>query len=142
MISRKRWQYYCEHCKKSSGAKWVITDHEPYCIRRIDRKCKLCQESEEVNDITVVVADALTWDCVVEIRRNTEDYMIPEEIYQSQAVKKLEESLNFCADCMLAVMIQLGIQGLIDTQIFDYKARKKEQWQYINNEANINCNYY
>lgn len=38
----KRWRYYCDHCKKSSGTRHSMAKHEKGCTANPNRVCGLC----------------------------------------------------------------------------------------------------
>lgn len=44
MHKRKRWQYYCDHCKKNGGHAGVMRKHEGRCTANPDRSdCGMCE---------------------------------------------------------------------------------------------------
>lgn len=42
MRKRQVWRYYCDFCSKGRCTAKSIADHEPYCTKNPERKCRMC----------------------------------------------------------------------------------------------------
>ncbi len=50
MRREKRWRYYCDHCKKSSGSGGHMSRHERGCTLNPKRECGHCYQAELVQE--------------------------------------------------------------------------------------------
>lgn len=119
----KRWRYYCDHCGKGGCSGGHIKKHEQGCARNPARICGFCDVAGYTQKPMPELIEALG--------DGRED-----------GVKRLDELADGCPMCMLAAIIQSGIQrgpsGDSDgydegfSVDFDFKKAKDNFWEAEN----------
>lgn len=117
MRREKRWRYYCDHCGKSGGSGGHMKNHESGCTRNPLRLCGMCRRRQQVQgDIDVLKSG----------------YRRPGD----EDVQALRDHVGGCPACMLAAVVQSGVQSGPDidgpgywVMGFDYKKEKAEWWK-------------
>ena len=125
----KRWRYYCDHCRKSGASGGWMTRHEAHCLRNPARVCGFC---------SFVCADG---------NRAIESDQKPIEVLiaalddgDKEGVSALREVALGCPACMLAAIVQSGLQKSGEDGInveFDFKAEKAAFWETHNTESDF-----
>lgn len=88
MKARKRWQYYCDHCKKSGAHSGHMRDHEMRCLKNPKRSCPMCNNaSESVRDEAINYLN--------------ENYVAGSE----SAIRHVEKMLEHCPACTLSAIL-------------------------------------
>ena len=134
-MNRKRvWRYYCEFCKKSGCSAGHMKHHENNCTMNPNRKCGMCEYTENEQASIVDLLKALKADILEYKKDNTFDrynevgtYLM-ENVY-SVPLNKLRNVSEGCPACILAAIRQSGISQSIE---FDFKKEKEEFWAGYN----------
>lgn len=114
-----RWRYYCDFCPKSGASGGHMKAHERSCCRNPERVCGMCEKAHLDQQPIAELIEAL----------------------KSEDVKGLRETASGCPACMLAAIIQSGIQqpwnGEDDPGFrveFDFKAESESFWADVHEE--------
>ena len=111
----KKWRYYCDFCKKSSGR--TLADHERHCTMNPNRVCRFCKLLGETQ---APIADLLA-----ALRSG----VVP-------VLPALKKSAHDCPACILAAIRQLPPEeyGALDDSVtmYDYKAESKKALEDLN----------
>lgn len=115
MRRKKVWRYYCDFCNKGGCSAASMSRHEESCCRNPDRVCRMC-ETAGIGGLTV-----------------------PElvEALADGDLKALRAASDGCPACMLAAIIQSGIQKKDDPETFiDFNFAKERDafWKDVNEE--------
>jgi len=101
-------RYKCDFCKKTSGAKHVMTRHEKKCTKNPNRICGMCaiynQISPKIEELKSVLPERSE---LVTQPMSSVDYDYSVSIC-NESLKKLR-SLVSCPNCILAAIRQKGI---------------------------------
>lgn len=116
MKARKRWQYYCEFCKKSGGDKASMIYHESRCFKNPNRVCTLCKKvspepdklKEQVNHIE-------------------ENYWTDKD----GTIKTVEENMDHCPACTLAAIMQADLIETICVESLDGEAKELDRKAFV-----------
>ncbi len=123
MHAVKRWKYYCDYCKKSSGRKDIITKHEKHCTMNPDRVCGLCSyigiEQVPMNILINILASY--------------------EVSIEDRMHNLRNITNECPACILAAIRQSRIciydeddNPTPDHIDFNFQQELKYFWEFYN----------
>lgn len=118
MQQRKVWRYYCDHCRKGGCGKGAMAKHERHCVKNPNRKCRMCDAGETVQQPLVDLLDAL----------------------RSGGIDRLREVADGCPACMLHAVVmhnqtepeyepETGAGGGV---YFDFKSELKQFWERVN----------
>ena len=114
MRKEKHWRYYCDHCGKSGGSSGHMKNHEAGCTKNPQRHCGMCGRRG------CVEGDAA---------------LLRKTYWPDQSLSALMDCTEDCPACILAAIIQSGIQGGPDDGdpghwvSFDFKAAKAAWWK-------------
>jgi hypothetical protein len=127
MKAVKRWRYYCDFCKKVTGRKSVMENHERGCTNNPDRICGLC---ELTGDDQVLMSDLKN--LIDTLGSDGEEYggFKSWEELTDESFKAICEASNNCPVCILAVMRQTGTRYTK----FDFKKELASFWADYNDE--------
>jgi hypothetical protein len=119
MRAVKRWRYYCDHCKKVSGQRSAMEQHESSCTLNPQRTCKLCAFLNGGNGTPLPEMLARLPDPAQHMRTipadewgMEEDQVIDDEALRAAthaALPALRELTEDCPVCILAALRQRGI---------------------------------
>lgn len=122
----RRWRYYCEYCKKSSGSAFHMAKHEKSCVSNPDRSCGFCDIMGEPNDLEKLKAIAKS--SIDKINalpiKEFSDIAARDEI-ASKTVELIIKESGGCPACTLAAINQNEDSYYLE---FDYKKAKEEFW--------------
>lgn len=98
MKARKRWQYYCDHCKKSGANNGAMRQHERRCFRNPKRVCPVCEQS---------TPEALA----------EQVEFIKEKYWSDSAgtIESVEKAFDRCPACTLSAIIQAKLIESFDS---------------------------
>lgn len=119
--------YYCDHCNKRYLSKASINKHEPACTANPARRCGSCGNAEPVQ--TERFAQYLE---PADLGWTAEDNGVRRVIegqYET-FIADVEDSVDACPFCMLAIIRQLRITRIP----WEYKEAKDAHWTAINDE--------
>jgi len=115
MKKKRKWRYYCDHCKKSGGTEFHMKKHEARCTMNPERVCGTCEESDgHQYDMSILIAELM-----------------------SGGIDALRDKTEGCPNCMLAAVRQSGIMTKDDEDFkevygWDYKIEKEAFWKEVN----------
>lgn len=125
MKAVKRWRYYCDHCKKVSGARAAMEKHEKGCTLNPARRCGicdfLCTGGAPLADLIALLPDPVQFKRDVPamtywngFENDTIDaYQEPDDEALRAAthavLPKLRELTDDCPACILAALRQRAI---------------------------------
>ena len=110
----RRWRYYCDYCKKSSGRS--LADHEKHCTMNPARVCRFCKLLGETQRPLAELFAAIR--------------SVPRE---GSVLTALGNVTGKCPACILAAIRQYP-DTLFDESVtmFDYKAASKQALDELN----------
>lgn len=119
----KRWRYYCDHCRKSTGTAVSMRKHEVHCTANPGRSCRACGHGPNEERLRAA-ARLVVGTGAVEVENDRAE----------AAVELVRRSVAGCPACTLAAIRLSGAQwsdgGVGSWVPFDYKAAK-DQWKGI-----------
>ena len=132
MITKKVNRYYCEYCKKQSGASWAMKKHEERCTLNPNRHCGYCdlldEEAPKLADLIVILPNPKEYEGGDEYGsffykglESAVDAVLP----------KLREASNNCPACIMAALRQKGIPVPV-AENFHFKEECQSIWNDFN----------
>ncbi len=120
-MNRKRaWRYYCDFCKKGGASGSHMKRHEGSCCKNPDRVCRMCAAAK--------LGPHRMQEMIAALGKGNK-----------QGIDALRQVAEGCPACMLAAIMQSGIQrpylGEDEPGFrveFDFKAEKDAWWKEQN----------
>ena len=149
MRSKKKWRWYCDHCKKSTGTEASMIKHEKGCTNNPNRVCGMCSLISEwvCEDENAPLLDLIELCKRIhnqpQLPYEDKDYGI--ECGNEKEIISAMKKVTNCPACMLAAIRQSGIMEFnINTnphpaffgECFDYKKESEEIMKVANNNRN------
>ena len=120
----KRWRYYCDYCKKSSGQKAAMARHEKGCTANPDRICGMCEHSGQSQADMSLLTAIIETDCV-DLGEN--------ELHGGSKIDCVLAALENEIDCPACVLAAIRQAKIKIYPSFNFK-RKAEEWWAKENE--------
>lgn len=134
----KRWRYYCEWCKKSSGSSYHMAKHEKHCTMNPNRICRMCGRCGGVDELIATLpsleqcGETRTIDKIIDSANSSTEIAI------NKIMPELRKATDNCPACILATLRQ-GKKLLPDICIpaissFNFTEECKTWWSEFNEE--------
>ena len=122
MRQRKRWQYYCDFCKKNGGSKDHIKRHEKGCTSNVNLVCGVCGYHGINQEAVEFVKNVKTPNGMI--------FFDSSDPRNEKELKKLRDFFDDgCPACMLATVRQAEKQEGMSFLNFDYKKEHDAYWK-------------
>ena len=133
MITKKVNRYYCEFCKKQSGASWAMKKHEERCTLNPNRHCGYCDILEmpqsNLADLIAILPDPKKYEC--QDAEYDSFYYLGLDKAVDDVLPKLREAANDCPACIMAALRQKGIPVPV-AENFHFKDECQSIWDDFN----------
>ena len=133
----KKNVYYCDFCKKKSLRS--LKRHEERCTQNPNRRCGMC-DITDLNPILDEFEDRFVL-CITDDKDHRTGSIIYEDVIEpiwkdEFAIQDVQEAVDNCPACILAVIRCLGLnfwyfKGRFD---YDFKAARGDWWDATNKE--------
>lgn len=148
MKTKRVNRYYCDFCKKSSGAAWAMERHEAGCTANPDRQCGMCEisggDARELPVLIALLPNGHEYLRRIDAGEKSSNGGMTYEIYDeaekavAATMPVLTEATEGCPACILAALRQSGCARFSK---FDWKAERESFLAEVNHERESQTYY-